>query len=228
LRARILVADDDPEITELLKRYFAREGWTTLTAADGAQALERVRRENPDLLVLDIMMPRLDGIAVCTEIRRTSELPILFLTAKDAPTDRIAGLTIGADDYVTKPFSVHEVVARVKAILRRTGRAEEREESSLAAGGVTMDLRTRRVAAGSREVDLSATEFELLAHFLRHPGQVFTREQLLRTVWKQEYATDTNTVMVHIRRLRRKLEENPGEPRYIRTVWGIGYRFEGG
>lgn len=255
---RILVVDDDPHIAKLLSAYIAREDWSAVTARDGEEALELLSVHGAELVLLDIMMPKLDGIAVCAEIRAVSDVPVILLTAKDRETDKITGLSIGADDYITKPFSAREVVARIKAVLRRTGAVRSiggqpaagagitgtgrvsglenaasggpagsgSDPGTLTTGPIAMDLARHEVTVSGHKVRLTSTEFELLRHFMLQPGRVFTKEQLLRSVWKQEYATDHNTVMVHIRRLRKKLEENPDEPEFIRTVWGIGYRLE--
>lgn len=236
----VLVADDEANITDVCARYLEREGYRVLTAEDGEEALQLWRREQPDLLVLDVMMPKLDGFRLCEQIRNEHDVPIIMLTARGEETDRLLGLTMGADDYLTKPFSPRELVLRVKAILRRmrrggagqpaagNGGAEADEGAHvLRFPGLQINTLHRSVLAGGREVELTAKEFELLALLAGRPEQVFSRNQLLNHVWDIDYYGDTTTVTVHIRRLREKIEPNPSEPTYIKTVWGVGYKFEG-
>ncbi|SDE62107.1 DNA-binding response regulator, OmpR family, contains REC and winged-helix (wHTH) domain [Paenibacillus sp. UNCCL117] len=234
---RVLVADDEKEIRELLKLYLEREAYRVDTAADGEEALRLFGQNTYNLVLLDLMMPKVDGMEVCRRMRMTSNLPILMLTAKDQEIDKIVGLGVGADDYITKPFSVHELVARIKAQLRRflvlgsgtegTGGTADRQRELIVFKELEIDLKQMRVRKQGAPIDLTAKEFELLKLFASHPQQVFTKTQLFRQVWSNDYLDDDNTVMVHIRRLRTKIEDNPSEPKLIQTVWGIGYRFAG-
>ncbi|WP_409342434.1 response regulator transcription factor [Paenibacillus sp. MBLB4367] len=229
----ILVADDEANMTEIVAKYLEREGYRVVVAADGEAAIRLWRQENPDLVVLDVMMPGVDGWQVCEEIRNEQEIPILMLTARGEEIDRLMGLTMGADDYMTKPFSPRELVLRVKAILRRYYRPLKSETAEAAAHlllyeGIEINTRTRQVAVNGQTVELTVKEFELLALFAGHPEQVFSRNQLLNRIWNTDYYGDTTTVTVHIRRLREKIEPVPSQPRYIKTVWGIGYKFDGG
>lgn len=228
---RVLVADDEREIRELLRKYLERELYRVDLAADGAQALRLFGQADYDLVVLDVMMPGTDGIEACRQIRNKSNVPILMLSAKDHEVDKVLGLSIGADDYMTKPFGIHEVVAKCKALLRRylvlarEGTASGQER--LTFKGLSIDLRTYEVTVRGEAVSLTAKEFELLKLFATHPNQVFTKTQLFRQAWSGDYIEDDNTVMVHIRKLRKKIELDPSEPLWIQTVWGIGYRFAG-
>ncbi len=224
-KQRILVVDDDPTISDVVARYLQRDGYDVDVAFDGEEALERARAFYPDLVVLDLMLPKLDGLEVCRLLRSQGSVPIIMLTAKGEETDRLVGLNLGADDYVAKPFSPRELVARVKAVLRRSGSVPGIEEDSLRIDGLYINPRTRQVSANGLEVDLTAKEFDLLHFLAQHPRQVFSREQLLNDVWDYLYAGDTSTVTVHIRRLREKIEADPTRPRYILTVWGVGYKF---
>jgi two-component system response regulator ResD len=224
----ILIADDDPNVRELVRIYFGREGATVLTAVDGAEAVTLLAEQSVGVVILDVMMPEQDGFSVCRELRRTSDIPVLMLTAKGEEIDRVLGLELGADDYIVKPFSPRELVARVKAILRRTrSQVHTREadaQGSLAFPGLTVDLRGRTVQAAGLQVPLAPKEFDLLAFLAQHPRTVLEREQILTRVWGYDFAGDTRTVDVHVKKLRLKL----GEPvrRYLHTVWGIGYKFE--
>jgi DNA-binding response OmpR family regulator len=230
---KILVVDDEPTLVETIRYNLRREGHDVVTAVDGLQALEVARRERPDLIVLDLMLPKLDGFEVCREIRREQTVPIIMLTAKDDEIDKVVGLELGADDYVTKPFSMRELLARVRASLRRTQMA--RIEAAEAQGGIAtfrsgdleVDLRQHRVFLGGRELSLKPKEFDLLAFLVRNSGQVFTREVLLQRVWGYDYVGDTRTVDVHVRGLREKVEVDPSEPTRLETVRGVGYRFAG-
>lgn len=206
---RVLIADDEKEIRDLLKTYLEREWYEVDAAADGEEALRLFEQNHYHLIVLDLMMPKIDGMEVCRRIRSHTNVPILMLTAKDLEGDKILGLSMGADDYITKPFSINEVLARIKALLRRfliLGSSESRtdEKSLMAFKGLTIDLKTYSVTAGGREIVLTAKEFELLKFFASNPGQVFTKTQLFRNVWGDQYIEDDNTVMVHIRKLRKK------------------------
>lgn len=232
--ARILVVDDDPTVAEVVTGYLRRAGYTVETVADGPAALERAALIRPDLVVLDLMLPGLDGLEVCRRLRATGPVPVIMLTARGDEDDRIAGLELGADDYVTKPFSPRELVLRVTSVLRRAAAAGAAgaaaagtAEARLTGAGITLDPATHRAAQDGHELALTVREFDLLAHFLRHPGQAHGREDLMREVWGWDFG-DLSTVTVHVRRLRAKVEEDPGRPKLIQTVWGVGYRFEPG
>lgn len=226
----ILVVDDEPTILEVVELYLRREGFQVITAMDGMAALQAYRKQAFDLIVLDLMLPGLNGLEVLRQIRSERDLPIIMLTARGEETDRVVGLELGADDYVTKPFSNRELVARVKAVLRRTQTKEAVQDISsthtLTIGELQLDTSARTVMLASQSVSLTAREFDLLAFFMRHPGQVFTREQLLDNVWGYTFASDMSTVTVHIRRLREKIEHDPTNPIFLQTVWGIGYKLE--
>lgn len=225
---RILVVDDEPHIREVVELYLRREGFSVEVAADGGAALQAIERQVPDLLVLDLMLPVLGGIQLTRILREGHyNLPIIMLTAKGEETDRVSGLELGADDYLTKPFSPKELVARVKAVLRRAGGSldSHNTEQPLTLGEVTINPTTRQVFNARREISLTAKEFDLLWFMMKHPGQVFSRDQLLDNVWGFDYFGDASTVTVHVRRLREKLEDAPTKPRYILTVWGVGYKF---
>lgn len=232
---RILVVDDERTIREVVRRYLELEGFKVTEAETGPQALSIVQDKRPDLIVLDIMLPGVDGFSITRRLRANEEyqplsidgdIPIILLTARTNEVDRVAGLELGADDYVTKPFSPRELVARVKAVLRRATASEVESESPVEYGGLSLDPRSRTVTVDGREVALTAKEFDLLWFLLRHPRQVFTRQQLLDSVWGYEFYGDESTVTVHVRRLREKLEANPSMPNYVQTVWGVGYKFE--
>ncbi|WP_318582982.1 response regulator transcription factor [Bacillus paranthracis] len=228
---RILIADDDKEIRNLLKIYLERELYMVDTAIDGEVALQLFNQNKYSLVILDLMMPKVDGIEVCRKLRDKTNVPILMLTAKDHEVDKILGLSIGADDYITKPFSIHEVVARVKALIRRFlvlgSNINVQEKTTLAFKGLTINLNTYTVHTNKEEISLTGKELELLKFFTSNPGQVFTKTQLFRNVWDDNYIEDDNTVMVHIRKLRKKIEIDPSNPKFIQTVWGIGYKFVG-
>ena len=224
---RILVVDDEPLVVDVLRRYLVRDGFTVDTAADGASALSEAQRQPPDLVVLDLMLPGLNGLEVCRTLRRSSAVPILMLSARGEETDKIRGLGLGADDYVVKPFSPGELVARVKALLRRANLAAAGGQGeALRFPGLTISPDLRRVERDGKVVELAAREFDLLLHLARHARRVFTRDQLLDAVWGYTFAGEPSTVTVHVRRLREKVEANPAQPRYIKTVWGLGYKFE--
>jgi len=215
---KILIVEDEATMAEVVGRYMQREGYTVRHVADGARAMAAVDSFHPDLVVLDVMLPNRDGLEICRELRAT---------ARGEETDKILGLGLGADDYVTKPFSPGELVARVKAVLRRTmATTDPTPAETITAGDLRIDLATRRVLRGDVSLDLTAKEFDLLAHMAAHPGRVYTRESLLRDVWGYDFYGDDSTVTVHVRRLREKLEPDPAKPRYLTTVWGVGYRFE--
>jgi DNA-binding response OmpR family regulator len=224
----ILVVDDEPSIVEVVSLYLRREGFNVLAAADGDTALAMAREHRPDLIVLDIMLPKRSGLEITRLLRTEREVPIILLTARGDEADRIVGLELGADDYVVKPFSPREVVARVKAVLRRTIReTPDEEERPLRRGSMTVIPRERVVTIDGANVDLTAKEFDLLYFLARHPRQVFTRDQLLDRVWGTEYVADESTVTVHVRRLREKIERDPSNPEHVVTVWGVGYKFSG-
>jgi len=225
LSARILVVDDEPAIRDVVERYLRREGFSTLSASDGEEALTQAA--DADLIVLDLMLPRLDGIEVCRRIRAQSDVPIIMLTAKSEEIDTLLGLRIGADDYMTKPFSPAELVARVQAVLKRTGGGARSPDDTVRVGTLRINPRLRTVERGNESIELTAREFDLLHFLASSPGQVFTREQLLDQVWDYHFPGDTSTVTVHVRRLREKVEPEPVRPRYIKTVWGVGYKLEG-
>ena len=229
-RGSVLVVDDEPTITEVVSRYLERAGYATFAAADGPEALQRAERERPDLVVLDLMLPGMDGLEVMRRMREPRaggdrRLSVILLTAKGEPTDRVVGLRLGADDYVVKPFSPAELVARVDAVLRRVDSSPELEQP-IAFDGLELDPVARKVRVRGREVELTVREYDLLLFFARHPGQVFSRDQLMDTVWGFSFYTDTSTVTVHVRRLRTKIEQDPSAPRWLQTVWGVGYRFQ--
>ena len=226
--ASILVVDDEPTVLDVVCRYLEREGYTVSTADTGRKALEAIERDPPDLVVLDLMLPELSGELVCRRVRESSTVPIIMLTARDREPDRLLGLELGADDYIVKPFSPRELVARVKAVLRRTSGAGESLSRSLVIGGLEIDPARREVLCDGRGVTLTATEFDLLYFLAAHAGQVFSREQLLMQVWAPDFAGDDSTVTVHVRRLRSKIEPTDRAPRYLQTVWSVGYKFNAG
>ena len=217
----ILVVDDEKNIVQLARLYLDKEGFQVESAYDGAQALEKAKAVKPDLIILDIMMPELDGLAVCKELRKTSNVPIIILTARGDDVDRVVGLELGADDYVTKPFNPRELVARVKAVLRRT-RQEITEQPVLEVDGLRLDADRREVTLEGKPVTLRAKEFELLAAFMRHSGIVLDRERLLQMVWGADYYGDTRTIDVHVAWLRERL--SAAKHVKIQTVWGVGYK----
>ena len=225
---RILVVDDECIVTEVVERYLLREKYEVKIAEDGAQALEIAAEWKPDLVVLDLMLPEIDGLEVCRQLRRDGPVPIIMLTAKGEETDRIIGLELGADDYMVKPFSPRELVARVKSVLRRTSDTSRQTDGILRYGDLHINPASRQVTVRGQQVGLTGKEFDLLYFFASHPDQVFTREQLMNQVWDYTYSAEYGTVTVHIRRLRAKIEADPLKPSYIKTLWGIGYKFEGG
>jgi len=219
----VLIVDDEPIVREVVARYLEREGYTTLEADHGDRARELLERQSPDLVVLDVMLPGMDGLALCRWIRARSELPVILLTARGEEADRIVGLELGADDYVTKPFSPRELAARVRTVLRRVAPSED-ARARYAFGDVEIDARTRDVRKGGVELRLTAREFDLLAFLAGNPRRVFGRDQLMSRVWGYQSALDTGTVTVHVRRLREKIETDPSDPVHLQTVWGVGYR----
>jgi DNA-binding response OmpR family regulator len=220
----VLVVDDEPIVREVVVSYLQREGYRTLEAADGDRARELVAAESPSLVVLDVMLPGTDGLELCRWIRSRSELPVIMLTARGDEADRIVGLELGADDYVTKPFSPRELAARVRTVLRRS-KPDVSEAERLSFDSLSIDARTREARKDGGELRLTAKEFDLLWFLARHPRQVFSRDHLMDRVWGYESALDTGTVTVHVRRLREKIEDDPSQPRFLQTVWGVGYRF---
>jgi two-component system response regulator ResD len=226
-RGNVLVVDDEPTIAEVVARYLERAGYRTRVAADGVQAIESAAVQRPDLVVLDLMLPGLDGLEVMRRLRERDpdRIAVILLTAKGEEADRVIGLRLGADDYVVKPFSPAELVARVDAVLRRVDTSPAHEQP-LVLSDMTIDPAARRVTVRGEEVALTQREFDVLLFLARHPGQVFSRNQLMDAVWQYSFYTDTSTVTVHIRRLRSKIESDPAQPRHIQTVWGVGYRFQ--
>ena len=220
----MLVVDDEPIVREVVTRYLEREGYRTLQADDGDSARGLLEAGDADLVVLDVMLPGTDGLELCRWIRSRSDVPVILLTARGEEADRIVGLELGADDYVTKPFSPRELAARVRAVLRRTAPSPTSGER-LTFADLELDAETREVRKGGLELRLTAKEFDLLWFLASHPRKVFSRDQLMRRVWGYETAVDTGTVTVHVRRLREKIEDRPSHPRFLETVWGVGYRF---
>jgi DNA-binding response OmpR family regulator len=221
----VLVVDDEPTLVATLKYNLEREGYRVVSAGDGEKAITLARSERPDLMILDLMLPAVDGLEVCRILRREMTLPILMLTARVGEVDKVVGLEIGADDYVTKPFSTRELLARIRALLRRT--TTPADEEVLVSGDLRVDMKRREVTRNDRPVELKPKEMELLIYFMRNKGRAFTREQLLREVWGYDFYGDSRTVDVHVSWLRQKIEEQPGKPVRILTVRGVGYRFEG-
>ena len=220
----VLIVDDEPIVRDVVVRYLEREGYSTLEAADGETARELLEREQLALVVLDLMLPGTDGLSLCRWIRRHSDVPVIMLTARGEEADRIVGLELGADDYVTKPFSPRELAARVRSVLRRTAPAVA-TQTVLRFDGLEVDAAAREVRRGATPLHLTAKEFDLLHFLATHPRHVFSRAQLMDRVWGYEAALDTGTVTVHVRRLREKIEDDPSRPRRLETVWGVGYRF---
>ena len=220
----VLVVDDEPRIVELARDYLEHAGFAVITAVDGPSALTAARIRKPDVLVLDLGLPGMDGLDVARAIRRDSTMPIVMLTARDDELDRVLGLEIGADDYVTKPFSPRELVARIRAILRRVDRQAEPSDR-IEVAGVTIDISRMRVEVNGRNVELTPTEFQLLVALARQPGRIFTRSQLLDAIHGLAFESYERAIDAHVKNLRRKLEDDPGQPRYVLTVYGMGYRF---
>ncbi|MGA5452032.1 response regulator transcription factor [Streptomyces umbrinus] len=220
---RILVVDDDPTVAEVVAGYLDRAGYAVDRAGDGPAALASAAAHWPELVVLDLMLPGMDGLEVCRRLRGRGPVPVIMLTARGDEDDRILGLEVGADDYVTKPFSPRELVLRVESVLRRT--RPRADTSSHSAAGLTVAPAARRATKNGGELALTLREFDLLAFFLRHPGRAFSREDLMREVWGWDFG-DLSTVTVHVRRLRNKVEDDPARPHLIQTVWGVGYRFD--
>jgi two-component system, OmpR family, response regulator ResD len=226
--ATVLVVDDEPTIVEIVGRYMERAGFETYTAGDGYKALDAASEHRPDLVVLDVMLPGIDGIEVMERLQEREGPPIavILLTARGEESDRLVGLRHGADDYVVKPFSPAELVARVEAVLRRTTPPRPEDQPPIVHGPLRVEPASRRVFLDGLEIMLTMREFDLLAFFAENPGRVFSRDQLMESVWGEPWFDDTSTVTVHVRRLRAKLDDDPAEPRFIETVWGVGYRFQ--
>lgn len=231
MSGKILVVDDDREICMLVEKYLSLNNYEVVKAYDGREAFQIFEREDFDMVITDIMMPQLDGIQLCKMIREKSEIPVLLLTAKNEDMDKVLGFKIGADDYVTKPFSVYELSARVEAHLRRYGKfknkAETEKETVIDLGYLNIDFGKLLITKDGQEVSLTAKELEILKLLSEHPEQVFSKKQIFKGVWKEDYFDD-NTVTVHIRRLRKKIEKDPDDPKLIKTVWGLGYKFSMG
>jgi DNA-binding response OmpR family regulator len=223
--ATVLVVDDEPIVRDVVVRYLKRDGFATLEAADGEDARRLIETREPSLVVLDVMLPGPDGLELCRWIRGRSDLPVILLTARGEEADRIVGLELGADDYVTKPFSPRELAVRVRAVLRRS-RGPIARAHRFEFGDIVVDGTSREVTRGGERVALTAKEFDLLAFLAAHPRQVFSRDQLMDRVWDYSASIDTGTVTVHIRRLREKIEHRPSQPRHLQTVWGVGYRLD--
>jgi two-component system response regulator RegX3 len=224
--ARILLVEDEEALADSVRYNLEREGYVVTVAADGRRALERFRSEPPALVILDLMLPQLSGLDVCKAIRAESDVPIIIVTAKDAEADKVTGLELGADDYVTKPFSVRELISRVRANLRRSKmRAEAVTDDVLSGGDVEMDVARHEVRVEGRSVSLPPKEFELLETFLRRKGRLLTRDFLIEEVWGHDYFGDTKTLDVHVKRVRRKIEADPHQPSHLLTVRGLGYKF---
>ena len=223
---KILVVDDEALLVKGIRFNLKSDGYEVITGSNGQEAVELTKSESPDLVVLDVMMPVMDGLTACGKIREFSDVPIILLTAKADDMDKLIGFDHGADDYLTKPLNILELKARIRAMLRRTGGNEKKEAGNrLVGGNITLDLDARNAYKGSELVVLTAKEFDVIEFLMRNAGRVYSREALLDTIWAYEYRSDIRTVDVHIRRLREKLEENPAEPRHILTKWGVGYYF---
>lgn len=224
---KILVVDDEALLVKGIRFNLQNEGYDVITGSDGLEAVELVQQQDPDLVVLDVMMPNMDGMTACAKIREFSNVPIILLTAKTDDMDKLMGFEHGADDYLTKPFNILELKARIRALLRRAGALEKQTTGNdLMIGSIRLDLDARNAYRGDTLADLTAKEFDVIEFLMRNPNRVYSREALLDTIWAYEYRSDIRTVDVHIRRLREKLEENPAEPKYILTKWGVGYYFK--
>jgi len=225
---KILVVDDEALLVKGIRFNLQNDDYEVITGSDGVQAVELARSQNPDLIVLDVMMPRQDGLEACSKIREFSDVPIILLTAKGGDMDKLLGFEQGADDYLTKPFNILELKARIRALLRRSSTVARKEEpkNELMGGSIRLELDGRNAYRGEVLVDLTAKEFDVIEFLMRNPNRVYSRKNLLDTIWAYEYRSDIRTVDVHIRRLREKLEENPAEPKHIMTKWGVGYYFK--
>ena len=222
---KILVVDDEMLLVKGIRFNLQNEGYEVITGCNGLEAVELVQKQHPDLVVLDVMMPEMDGLTACSKIREFSDVPIIMLTAKTDDMDKLLGFDHGVDDYLTKPFNILELKARIRAMLRRTAQVQKPRDNNLTIGPITLDLDARNAYRANVLVDLTAKEFDVIEFLMRNPNRVYSREALLDTIWAYEYRSDIRTVDVHIRRLREKLEENPAEPQYIMTKWGVGYYF---
>jgi DNA-binding response OmpR family regulator len=225
---KVLIVDDEPNIREVVGLYLRRDGHDVVSAADGEEALEVFRESEPDLVVLDLMLPMISGLEVCRRMRAVRRVPLIMLTARGEEEERIVGLSLGADDYVVKPFSPRELAARVAAVLRRVEASSgDVDQKVLSFDGLRIDPNTREILVRGEPATLTAREFDLLHHLASSPGRVYTRDQLMELVWGYTFSADTSTVTVHVRRLREKVEPDPARPRYLQTVWGVGYKFAG-
>lgn len=223
---RVLIVEDEESFADPLAFMLRKEGFTAVVAAEGQQALDEFDRNGADIVLLDLMLPGMSGTEVCKQLRQRSTVPVIMVTARDAEVDKVVGLELGADDYVTKPYSARELIARVRAVLRRGGEVEESQSQALEAGPVRMDVERHVVTASGEDLNLPLKEFDLLEYLLRNVGRVLTRAQLIDRVWGADYVGDTKTLDVHIKRLRSKIEPDPTDPRYLVTVRGLGYKFE--
>ena len=222
---KILVVDDEELLVKGIRFNLQNDGYEVITGSNGLEAVQLAQSQAPDLIILDVMMPEMDGLAACSSIRSFSDVPIILLTAKVDDMDKLMGFDNGADDYITKPFNILELKARIRALLRRTGAGTKQSSNLLTIGSITLDLDSRNAYRSGVLADLTAKEFDVIEFLMRNPNRVYSREVLLDTIWAYEYRSDIRTVDVHIRRLREKLEENPAEPSYIMTKWGVGYYF---
>ncbi len=223
---KILVVDDEELLVKGIRFNLQNDGYEVITGSNGLEAVQLTQSHKPDLVILDIMMPQMDGLTACAKIREFSNIPIILLTAKAEDIDKLLGFEQGADDYLTKPFNILELKARIRALLRRTVPQQDVSSSGLTIGSITLDLNARNAYRSGELVDLTAKEFDVIEFLMRNPNRVYSREALLDTIWAYEYRSDIRTVDVHIRRLREKLEENPADPQYIMTKWGVGYYFK--
>lgn len=223
---KILVVDDEELLVKGIRFNLQNDGYEVITGTNGLEAVQLVQSHKPDLIILDIMMPQMDGLTACAKIREFSNVPIILLTAKAEDIDKLLGFEQGADDYLTKPFNILELKARVRALLRRTAQQQQVGTADLSIGSISLDLNARNAYRSGALVDLTAKEFDVVEFLMRNPNRVYSREALLDTIWAYEYRSDIRTVDVHIRRLREKLEENPADPQYIMTKWGVGYYFK--
>mgnify|MGYP003301912635 CR=1 FL=1 len=223
---KILVVDDEELLVKGIRFNLQNDGYDVITGSNGLDALHLAKESHPDLIILDIMMPQMDGLTACSKIREFSDVPIILLTAKTEDMDKLMGFEHGADDYLTKPFNILELKARVRALLRRSRTGAKVESNALSIGNITLDLDARNAYNCGKLVDLTAKEFDVIEFLMRNPNHVFSREKLLDTVWAYDYRSDIRTLDVHIRRLREKLEENPADPQHIMTKWGVGYYFK--
>lgn len=222
---KILVIDDEELLVKGIRFNLQSEGYDVITGSNGAEAVNLAQKQRPDLILMDVMMPEMDGLTACSKIREFSDVPIILLTAKAEDMDKLMGFDNGADDYLTKPFNILELKARIRALLRRAGAGEKEPENTLTIGNITLDLAGRNAYRSGQLVDLTAKEFDVIEFLMRNPNRVHSREALLDMLWSYEYRSDVRTVDVHIRRLREKLEDDPAQPNYILTKWGVGYYF---